>query len=256
MSLVGPFIALVLTFAALSFAFRDNPLYRTVENIFLGVALGLFTVFEIRQVLLPRIVDRLAAGPATGGIWIATMVIVLVLALLVARAIPPLAWLGRVPVALAVGSLAGMAAAGFARVVLLPQVAATSASLIRTSDLLHERSVCLLETESGNALTTFVCNLAGYTNHLLIFLGVVAGLVALTFTRKENKGLRVVGKLGAVMIMVSFGVTLGYLAMTHFAVTIGRAETMIQSPGLAALAFGIVAILVLVTARRHTTVTR
>ncbi len=56
MTLIGPFIALFLTFAGLSFVWRDNPrLYRTVESIFIGVALGLFATFEIRQVLIPRI---------------------------------------------------------------------------------------------------------------------------------------------------------------------------------------------------------
>lgn len=256
MTLIGTFTALVLTFSVLSFAWRDNPLYRTVENIFLGVALGLFTVFEVRQVLVPRLWDRLAAGPATGSTWIASIVIVLVLCVLAARAVHPLAWLGRVPVGIAVGSLAGMAAAGFARVVLIPQIGASAASLTFTSDSLHSRAVCLLETEVPNAITTIACTFGGYANALLIALGVIAGLVAMTFSRNENKALRGVGRVGGLFVMVSLGVTLGYLAMTHFAVTIGRAETMMESPGLAGLALVFVTILVVVTARRHQAVTR
>ena len=256
MMLAGSFLALVLTLAALSFVWRDNPLYRTVENVFLGVALGLLATFEVRQVLLPRIWDRLAAGPATGGAWVATIVIVLIAAILAARAVQPLAWLGRVPVALAVGSLAGMAAAGFARVVLIPQVAATSASLTLTGPLLHERSVCLAATDAANALTTLACTFGGYVNAFIVTLGVIAGLVAFTFARRENKALRVVGRAGSLIIMVSLGVTLGYLAMTHFAVTIGRAETMIQTPTLTGLALVFVTILLGLTARRLRPVTR
>lgn len=256
MTLIGSFIAFVLTFAVFSFLWRDNPLYRTVENIFLGVALGLFASFEIRQVLLPRIYDRLAAGSATGGAWIATICIVLVTSILAARAIAPLAWLGRVPVAIAVGSLAGMAAAGFARVVLLPQVAASAASLTITSESLRARSVCLLEAESASALTNLACRWGGYLNALFIFAAVIAGLLAVAFARKENKTLRGVSRFGTLIIMITLGVTLGYLAMTHFAVTIGRAQTMMESPGLAGLALLVVAILVAVTAQRRTPVTR
>lgn len=242
--MMGPFVALFLTFAVLSYLWCDNPLYRAVESAFIGVALGLFATFEVRQVLVPRLWDRLAAGPATAFAWVSTLLIIVVAALLLARAVPPLAWLGRVPVAIAVGSLAGMTAAGFVRSVLLPQVGASAASLVIGDTIAHERTVCLLDAQPANALTNVVCSFGSYLNQLLIFVGVVAGLVYFVFSRRENAGLRAVSKVGSLVVMVTLGVTLGFLAMTHFAVTIGRAQTMIEVPGLAALALAVVAIVV------------
>ncbi len=243
--MIGPLIALLLTFAVLSFVWRDNPLYRVAEGLFLGVALGLFAAFEVRQVLLPRIWDRLAAGPATGPAWVTTLLVVLGLALMLARRVPPLAWLGRLPVAVAVGSLAGMAAAGFARTVLVPQVGASAASLVITDSLSHERSVCLLESQPANALTNIVCSFGPYLNQLLILFAVVAGLVYFVFSRRENKGLRAVSRFGGWIVMMTLGVTLGSMAMAHFAVTIGRAQTMMETPGLAVLALAIVVLTLL-----------
>jgi hypothetical protein len=239
-NLIGPFIALFLTFAVVSFVWRDNPLYRTVESIFIGVALGLFATFEIRQVLIPRLWDRLAAGPSTAMVWVAAIVTTLVAALLLARTVPPLAWLGRVPVAIAVGSLAGMVAAGFIRSVLIPQVSATATSLTITDALWHERSLCLLESQPPNAMTNLVCNFGPYLNQLLIGLGVAAALVYFIFSRKENAALRAVSRTGSIVVMITLGVTLAFVVMTHFAVTIGRAQTMMESPGISFLALGVV----------------
>ena len=238
--MIGQLVASLLTFAVLSYVWRDNPLYRMVESLFVGVALGLFAVFEVRQVLVPRLWDRLAAGPATGAAWVATLLVLLVLALMLARLVPPLAWLGRVPVAVAVGSFAGMAAAGFVRSVLVPQVGASAASLVITDSLAHERTVCLLESQPANVLTNLACSFGPYLNQLLVFAGVIAGLVYFVFSRRENKGLRAVSRFGGWIVMMTLGVTLGFMAMAHFAVTIGRAQTMMEAPGLALLALAIV----------------
>lgn len=240
MNLVGPFIALFLTFAVLSFVWRDNPLYRTVESLFIGVAMGLFATFEIRQVLIPRLWDRLVAGPSTALAWVSAIVVILVSLILVARAIPSLHWLGRVPIAIAVGSLAGMVAAGFFRSVLIPQVGASATTLTFTDTLSHARSMCLLESAPPNALTNVVCSFGPYVNQLVIGLGVVAALMHFIFSRKENAGFRAVSRIGSIVVMITLGVTLAFVVMTHFAVTIDRAQTMIEAPELAFLALGIV----------------
>ncbi len=243
--MIGQLIGLLLTFAVLSYVWRDNPLYRSAESIFVGVALGLFATFELRQVLLPRLWDRLTLGPATGAAWVAVLLIILVTALMLARFVQPLEWLGRIPVAVAVGSLAGMAAAGFVRTVLVPQVGASAASLLIDDALAHERSVCLLESQPPNALTNIVCSFGPYLNQLLIFAGVAAGLVYFVFSRRENKGLQAVSRFGGWVVMVTLGVTLGFMAMAHFAVTIGRAQTMMETPGLALIALAIVVLALL-----------
>jgi hypothetical protein len=238
--MIGPFLALCLTFSVASFLWRDNPLYRTAENLFVGVALGLFATFELRQVLVPRLWDRLAAGPSTTAPWMTALLIVVVCGLMLARPMRGLAWLGRVPIAVAVGSLAGMAAAGVVRSALIPQLGATAAPLVITDSLVHERGVCLLEASPANTLTNIMCSFGPYVNGLIILLGVAAGLVYLLYSRRESQAIRVVSRIGGLVLMATLGVTLGFLAMAHFAVTIGRAQTMIDTPGLALVALGLV----------------
>jgi hypothetical protein len=133
-----------------------------------------------------------------------------------------------------------MVAAGFIRSVLIPQVGASATSLAITDSLSHARSLCLLEAQPPNALTNLACNFGPYVNQLLVGLGVAAALVYFVFSRKENAGLRVVGRAGSIVVMITLGVTLAFVVMTHFAVTIGRVQTMIEAPELTFLALGVV----------------
>ncbi len=53
------------------------------------------------------------------------------------------------------------------------------------------------------------------------------------------------------VIMVTLGVTLAFIVMTHFAVTIGRAQTMMESPGITLLALGVVVLTLAVSRGLH-----
>jgi hypothetical protein len=69
------------------------------------------------------------------------------------------------------------------------------------------------------------------------------------FSRRENKGLRAVSRFGGWIVIMTLGVTLGFMAMAHFAVTIGRAQAMMETPAVALFSLAIV-VLTLLCLRR------
>jgi hypothetical protein len=51
----GNILAVFLTLAIFSFLFRDNPIYKVAEHLFVGVAAGYFIVIEYHTVFLPNL---------------------------------------------------------------------------------------------------------------------------------------------------------------------------------------------------------
>jgi len=52
---VGNVLAVFLTLAIFSFLYRDNPIYKTAEHFFVGLAAGYFIVIQYHTVFLPNL---------------------------------------------------------------------------------------------------------------------------------------------------------------------------------------------------------
>ena len=90
-------IGALLTLATLSFLYRDNPFYKIIEHLFVGVSVGYFTMILWYNGLVPTLFDRLADGkwwyilPAILGVmmWF--------------RFSKKLSWISRYPIAVYLG---------------------------------------------------------------------------------------------------------------------------------------------------------
>ena len=58
MNLLGTWIAAGLTIAILSFLYRDNPLYKFAENLFVGVSAGYWVIYIWAFDVKPMLVDE------------------------------------------------------------------------------------------------------------------------------------------------------------------------------------------------------
>ena len=58
-NLAGIMLAAGLTLALYSFLYRDNPLFKFAEHVFMGVGIGIGTVEAWYGVFKPKLVDRL-----------------------------------------------------------------------------------------------------------------------------------------------------------------------------------------------------
>jgi hypothetical protein len=133
--LLGYWLAIFLTFAILSFLYKDNPFYKFAEHLFIGVSVGYIVVRQYVDVLKPKLIDNLAKSgdfseQGEGGvlelmIWIVPLILV---ALMFAKISKRWSWLGRYPLAFVVGLFAGMQVNNVPQSDLIKQVGASTGS--------------------------------------------------------------------------------------------------------------------------------
>ncbi len=193
MEIIGTWIAATLTIAILSFLYRDNPLYKFAEHLYVGLSAGFFFIYfwasEVKPMLIDAFMDNFKKGsyieafiliiPATLGI------------LMLTRWFKRTSWLSRLPIAFTVGIGAGLGITVSIQGFLLPQIKATLLPIVTV-------------------------------NAFLILLGVITTLLYFYFS-KEHKGIIGAGsRIGIVFIMVAFGASFGYTVMARISLLIGR----------------------------------
>jgi hypothetical protein len=122
---LGFWLGIFLTFAILSYLYKDNPFYRLAEHLFVGVSIGYVVTQQLTQVLRPMLLDRLQLAP--GLAWIALALVVL---LFLPAASRRLAWASRYPVAFVVALYAGIQINAVAEADLARQIAISTRSLV------------------------------------------------------------------------------------------------------------------------------
>jgi hypothetical protein len=65
----GVWIAAALTLFIFSFLYKDNPLYKFAEHLFVGVSAGYIVVQQFWQVLFPNLIEPMFFQPGTPDTW-------------------------------------------------------------------------------------------------------------------------------------------------------------------------------------------
>ncbi|HUQ06236.1 MAG TPA: helix-hairpin-helix domain-containing protein [Kofleriaceae bacterium] len=104
---VGYWLGIFLTFAILSFLYKDNPFYKLAEHIFIGISIGYLVVLQYNDNIDPKLVD--AVQEKTGLALAARMVAVVLVVMLFVKAVSRrFHWVGRYPIAFVVAFFAGL----------------------------------------------------------------------------------------------------------------------------------------------------
>jgi hypothetical protein len=184
-------VAAIATIVVLAGLFGERRLFGLAQHLLAGLATGYLAVLALREVLLPRLLDPLAADPADRlDLWVA-------LGLVVLTALA--AWLPRrlaaVPLALLIGSLAAFALGGAVVGTVLPQAAAT---IVVPSD--------------GSGLAAGLASLA------------ISVLVLLAFVQGAPRGRLVAAgaSAGRWLMLAGVGGWLGYLLVTRLVLLTDR----------------------------------
>jgi hypothetical protein len=203
-------IAALLTLAVLGFLVKDNPVWRFVEHLFVGVTAGWVLVVNWWTVIVPDVVRPtldLAAGgradvphtlAALPGLVIPAALGVLVFGRLDRRT----AWLARWPLAVVLGVYAGLRMAGFAEADLVQQLRAT-----------------LRPLWTGDA--------AAGANAIVLVLGVATCLLFLLREREPRGVTAVPARIGTLFLMVAFGAAWGFTVMSRMSLLIGRFQFLL-----------------------------
>jgi len=119
-------LAAILTIGIISFLYKDNPLYKFCESLFIGVSAGYWFVQQYYANLLPKLFDNLgitrllgAENVADGalqnlfvrGQWdenLLYLIAGILGVMMLLRLIPKIGWMARWPMAFIVGSIAGL----------------------------------------------------------------------------------------------------------------------------------------------------
>lgn len=205
-------ITLALTLFIFSFLYRDNPLYKLAEHLFVGVSAGYYVAQAYQETIIPNLVIPVARE----GNWYRLGALVLSV-LMFTRFVPRISWLSRWPIAFVVGTYAGINVIAFG-----------------SGDLIIQLEATMLDFLHGGG--------QGVSN-LLLVAGLACSLMYFYFSREHRGALGVVSRVGVWFLMVSFGASFGYTVMSRVSLAIGRTRDLLAHP----LVSGILVVLVTVT---------
>jgi hypothetical protein len=101
--IIGAWLGIFLTFAILSFLYKDNPFYKFAEHLFVGVSIGYVVTQQYYNVVRPKLVMTLWDGH-----WLALVPLILFICMVVKIVSRRFAWVGRYPLAFVVALYAGL----------------------------------------------------------------------------------------------------------------------------------------------------
>jgi len=112
---LGVWIAAFLTLGIMSFLYKDNPIYKFCEAVFVGVSAGYWFVTEYFTVFLPKVWDNVetainvlqAEGRMDWFHWSYLLGGILGVLMLL-RLVPKIGWISRWPLAVIVGTTSGL----------------------------------------------------------------------------------------------------------------------------------------------------
>jgi hypothetical protein len=234
---VGNWVAALLTLSIFSFLYKDNPVYKFAEHIFIGISAGYFVALEYWNVFIPNLWNPLMSGlqdiefktlfhvaslpvglPAFPGM---ELLIPFGLGLLLfTRFSPRISWLSRWSMAAMIGSYAGLAIIGALQGDLVAQIRANMIPFYQPESWAGVASV-----HSGERL--LFTTLEALRNPLII-VGLLATLVYFFFSREHKGGLGVVSRIGIWFLMISFGASFGYTVMSRVSLLIGRLHFLLS----------------------------
>jgi len=211
---IGTLLSAVFTLIVFSFLYRDNRIYKLVEHIYLGFAIG------VSAVMAKASVTSTAWNPAMRGAWIWLLPIAVGL-LFCFYFSKKHFWISRIPVSLLVGGATGLAISGAVKAQILDQIRGT---------------ITLPLITAPNPITAI--------NNLLIILGVVSTLLFFFFS-KERKGVMGTAMLlGKIFVVVALGASFGFIVMARMSLLIGRLQFLFKTPQLYLLPVALIMLLI------------
>ena len=197
----GTFIAAGITLSLYSFLYKDNPLFKFAENLYVGVAAA-YTLNQIwYTVLLADVVNPLSElDENPSNLWLIVPTL-LGLFMLTQLSSAKFSWLSRIAFAFVVGLGAGLA---------IPRTIAANV-------------LAQLEPTMQPIAATWVG-----LDLFIILVGVVTVLVYFFYSVEHTGPVGVASKIGIWFLMISFGASFGYTIMARLSLLIGRVGFLLE----------------------------
>jgi len=195
---ISTWLAALLTLAALSFLYKDNPFFRFAENLFAGVSLGYYVGIVLNQTLEPNLFTPMREDFLNNWDLLVPGVMGL---MLYVRSVPRIGWVSRYALAIYVAYYIGVEFTRKIHGEVLPQIA---------------RTMQPLNAFDGPTLVS-----------LIFIVGVYSVLIYFFFSKEQNRVTGPIARLGVWFLMISFGAAFGFTVMGRIALLIGRLNFLI-----------------------------
>jgi hypothetical protein len=198
----GTFLAAGITLSLYSFLYKDNPLFKFAENLYVGVAAA-YTLTQVwYTVLFPDVVEPLSGldSQSMSNLWLIAPTL-LGLFMLTQLSSATFSWLSRIAFAFVVGLGAGLSIPRTIAANLLAQLEPTMQPITATWEGL---------------------------NLFIILVGVVTVLVYFFYSVEHTGPVGVASKIGIWFLMISFGASFGYTIMARLSLLIGRVGFLLE----------------------------
>lgn len=211
----GLWLSAFFTLAIFSFLYRDNPIYKFAESVLVGVSAAYWMVIGFWSVLVPNLLGKLdPAGtqswampglvPVHEEFWWTYFLPLALGVMLLWRLAPRGGWIGRWPLALVVGSFAGMRMVAYLHADFLSQI---------------RNSVVPLLVRDGD---TF--DWAASMRNTLGVLSVLSCLAYFFFSVPHRGVVGRISRVGVWVLMITFGAAFGFTVMGRIALLAIRLE--------------------------------
>ena len=210
-TVIGAWVATGLTLFIFSFLYKDNPLFKLAEHLYVGVSVG-YTIVKAYDTVIVHLIVK----PIFEQGEIALLVPVAIGLLMLTRYVPKVAWLSRYAFAFIVGVGSGLAIPRTISSFILKQI---------------EDTVRPLLSIAGGDGVTFSMNLlnpASNLNAIIILVGVSSVLFYFFFSIEHSGPGKVVARTGILFLMIAFGAAFGYTVMARMSLLIGRLTDLIE----------------------------
>lgn len=198
----GTFIAAGITLSLYSFLYKDNPLFKFAENLYVGVAAAYSLTQIWYTVLWADVVNPLyeLGNESMNNLWLIVPTL-LGLFMLTQLSSAKFSWLSRIAFAFVVGLGAGLTIPRTIAANLLAQMEPTMRPI----------------TATWEGLDLFI-----------ILIGVVTVLVYFFYSVEHTGPVGVASKIGIWFLMISFGASFGYTIMARLSLLIGRVGFLLE----------------------------
>ncbi len=209
-TIIGAWVATGLTLFIFSFLYKDNPLFKLAEHLYVGVSVG-YTIVKAYDTVIVHLILK----PIFENGELSLLIPVAIGLLMLARYVPKASWLSRYAFAMIVGIGAGLAIPRTISSFILKQI---------------EDTVRPLLTMAGDGVT-FSFNLlnpASNLNSIIILIGVGSVLFYFFFSVEHHGPGKAVARTGILFLMIAFGAAFGYTVMARMSLLIGRLTDLIE----------------------------
>jgi hypothetical protein len=220
-------MAAFLTLAIYSFLYKDNPFYKFAEHLYVGVSAAYWMCQGFWSTIVGNLIPRLSEGmsnyfqvPHQPSSWnIAFWIPVILGIMLLMRLTQKYGWMSRWPLALIVGTTAGLNFVRYLRSDFIVQVSSTFVPLLGDSELHPWLGVGAFVSNLDLSATG---QLAALATNWVVFLGVICGIIYFFFSKEHSGVFGRASRVGIWILMITFGASFGYTVMGRISLLVGR----------------------------------